>query len=290
MICKPHRRAICAAICALISGLACAQIKRESVSFETAPGPHLRNPVMVDGALNLPTAPAKLPAVLVLHSRAGIDGTGAFYADALNQSGIATLEIEMFRSATQMPRDSRENLPHTFGALHFLAMHPAIDAQRIGVVGFSRGGGLALMAASTLYQDIYNKGNFAFSAFASLYPVCSAHLDVLQGKWMNFERGVYDKLSGKPILLLAGELDDYEASNSCSKFTAALPAEMRSKVVLTIYPGATHGWEIPGDRTYQHDVAKQRGGQVRYRYDPKTAELSRQAVTQFFRINLNAQK
>jgi fermentation-respiration switch protein FrsA (DUF1100 family) len=38
---------------------------------------------------------AAFPAVLVLHSSAGIDSTGSFYIKALNKVGIATLEVDM---------------------------------------------------------------------------------------------------------------------------------------------------------------------------------------------------
>ncbi len=44
-------------------------------------------------------APPKVPAVLILHGSGGVDGRGAFYAQALQDAGIATLEITMFRPA-----------------------------------------------------------------------------------------------------------------------------------------------------------------------------------------------
>jgi hypothetical protein len=40
----------------------------------------------------------KLAAVLILHGSNGIDGRGAYYAKALQEAGIATLEITMFES------------------------------------------------------------------------------------------------------------------------------------------------------------------------------------------------
>ncbi len=270
---------------ACIAGVASAQSKSQFISFETSPSPHLTRSVKVSGTLILTSSPIKAPAVLILHSRAGIDGTGMFYADALNRAGIATLEIEMFQGATQMPRDSRENLPHAFGALKFLAENQAIDAERIGIMGFSRGGGLALMAATQMYSEIYTKGKLRFAAHLSLYPACAPHQRVAEGKWMGFEKGVYDTWTGKPVHILAGEQDDYDVdADACQKFVHALPAEARSNFGVTIYSGATHGWEIPGDRTYFHDIAfKGKGGNVRYRHDPKIAEQSRQFAVDFFR-------
>ena len=273
------------ALCVLFMDFAFGQSRTQSVSFATSPSPHLKRSVTVSGKLNLPDAAAKIPAVLILHSRAGIDGTGVFYADALNAAGIATLEIEMFRNAAQMPRDSRENLPHTFAALKFLAEHPAIDASRIGMMGFSRGGGLAIMSATQAYNDMYTQGKLRFAAHLSLYPACFAHQGVAEGKWLTFEKGVYDKWTGRPVHILAGEQDDYDVDpDACQRFVEALPAEARSVFGVTVYPGATHGWEIPGDRSYFHDVAfKGKGGNVRYRHDPNTGAQSRQFTVDFFR-------
>lgn len=273
------------ALCASFTGLASAQGKTQSITFETSPSPHLNDSVKVDGKLALPQVSHRVPAVLLLHSRAGIDGTGMFYAEALNREGIATLEIQMFQGAAQMPRDSRQNLPHAFGALKFLAANPAIDAERIGIMGFSRGGGLAIMTAAQAYDDMYAQGKLRFAAHLSLYPACAAHQGVAEGKWMTFEKGAYDKWTGKPVHILAGELDDYDVdADACLRFVQSLPAEARSSFGVTVYPGATHGWEIPGDRTYYHDVAfKGKGGYVRYRHDAKTAEQSRRFAVDFFR-------
>jgi dienelactone hydrolase len=245
----------------------------------------LKDSVKVGGKLSLPEVSGRAPAVLVLHSRAGIDGTGMFYAEALNRAGIATLEIQMFQGAAQMPRDSRQNLPHAFGALKYLAENPAIDAERIGVMGFSRGGGLAIMTATQSYDDMYTNGKLRFAAHLSLYPACVPHQGVAEGKWMAFEKGAYDKWTGKPVHILAGEQDDYDVdADACQRFVQSLPVEARSNFGVTVYPGVTHGWEIPGDRTYYHDIAfKGKGGNVRYRYDSKTAEQSRQFAVDFFR-------
>ena len=51
----------------------------------------------VSGRFGIPAGSAqKTPAVLILHGSGGVDGRGAFYAKALQEAGIATLEITMF--------------------------------------------------------------------------------------------------------------------------------------------------------------------------------------------------
>ncbi len=51
----------------------------------------------VSGLLRFPSNPTgQVPAVVILHSNAGIVGVGDFYARALNAAGIATLEADSF--------------------------------------------------------------------------------------------------------------------------------------------------------------------------------------------------
>ena len=107
---------------------------------------------------------------------------------------------------------------------------------------------------------------------------------------MAFEKGAYDRWTGKPVHILAGEQDDYDIdADACQRFVQSLPVEARSHFGVTVYPGATHGWETPGDRTYYHDVAFEgKGGEVRYRHDPGTARKSRQFAVEFLRKALGS--
>src|SRR5579859_4193104 len=111
--------------------------------------PSLSNPPLtVAGKLALPLdderpAETSLPAVLICHGSDGVDGRGEFYAPALHEAGIATLEIDMWaargtgRGAAARPGSPIETLPDAFGALAYLAAQPEIDPARIGIMGFS---------------------------------------------------------------------------------------------------------------------------------------------------------
>ena len=57
----------------------------------------VRDVVNVSAELRLPSLQnTPIPAVVLLHSNAGIIGVGDFYAKALNSAGIATLEIDSY--------------------------------------------------------------------------------------------------------------------------------------------------------------------------------------------------
>ena len=124
-------------------------IERISLSINSAFEQYAR----VIGELRLPNSnPEQLPAVVIVNSSPGFDGRGAFYADALNLAGIATLEIDMFQGKG-LPASLRHNLPHVYQTLDYLSRHPRIDANRVGIMGFSWGGNVSVLASSTNSPD-----------------------------------------------------------------------------------------------------------------------------------------
>ncbi len=108
------------------------------------------------GVLNQPVGAEKAPAVLMLHGFGSQkDEVGNMYknlASALAEKGVASLRID-FRgfgksdgdtgaaSADTMVEDART-------AYEYLKTVPSIDPKRIGVLGFSLGGGIAVIDAA----------------------------------------------------------------------------------------------------------------------------------------------
>ncbi len=103
----------------------------------------------VRGELRLPNnGNGKFPAVVLLHSSGGYKAhQGEYYAKALNTAGMATLEIDMFARGKR-PRRTDLTMSHAFGALEYLKSRPEIDADKIGVTGWSWGGVMSLRMAS----------------------------------------------------------------------------------------------------------------------------------------------
>ena len=121
-----------------------------------------------------PSATAKAPAVLVLHGSGGVDGRGAFYAKALQDAGIATLEITMFPPSGR-PSTVKATMPHAAAALKWLAAQPNVDGQRLGVLGFSWGAGMVLLLSNEDTQERVGKDVPKPVAFVSFYPVLLQH-------------------------------------------------------------------------------------------------------------------
>ncbi|WP_102794402.1 dienelactone hydrolase family protein [Bowmanella denitrificans] len=196
----------------------------------------------IAGQLSIPqvgnTAP--LPAVVIVHSTAGIDSTGSFYAQALNKAGIATLEIDMWTArglnggSDGRPTSVPETMGDAFGALNFLTGLDAIDENRIGIIGFSWGGVMSMLSATKQYADLLGGGK-TFAAHVAQYPVCWAY-NLVPG----YEFG---ELTGSPVMLQAGTLDTYDAPTSCKQLVNSLPTDDREHVKLNLYYGATHAWD-----------------------------------------------
>ena len=54
--------------------------------------------------------------MVIVNSSPGFDGRSAFYAEAIHQGGMATLEVDMFHGRG-LPDSPRHNMPHVYAGL-----------------------------------------------------------------------------------------------------------------------------------------------------------------------------
>jgi len=247
------------------------------VAFETqAPAP-----VTVAAKLTLPAGEG-LGGVVICHGSDGVDGRGEFYAPTLQAGGLATLELDMWaargsiRGAAARPRSPVETVPDAFAALAFLAAQPEIDPARIGVMGFSWGGVVTLLAAARRFSDRLRAEAPPFAAHAALYPVCWAYARVP-------DLALTD-LTGAPILIQTGDADAYDAPDAGLALAAALRAAAAPDVSVLVHPGATHGFDrdLPAQTINDPFAHQGAGGPVLMAFDPVAAEASRLEIGSFF--------
>ena len=244
----------------------------------------------VEGVLSIPQpAGERLPAVLIITSSPGFDGRSTFYAEALNAAGIATLEADLFQGRG-LPRSPRENLPHAYTALRYLAAQPRVDGTRVGIMGFSWGGIVALLAASDPLSAEYARGPLRFAAHLGLYPICWRHHGIViggRGTWKDLQPAIYRKVTGAPVHILAGAKDDYDGPQACQDFLAALPPGVRERFSLTVYPDATFGWDHRFSfRPWEAGGNQGRGGFVDNTPNPEVAARSREFAVEYFSKHL----
>jgi len=94
-------------------------------------------------------------------------------------------------------------------------------------------------------------------------------------------------VTGRPVQIRAGEKDDYDDPDSCARFLDALPAEARSHFSLTMYPGATFGWDSRfGSQAWHAGGHKNKGAFIHINADAETAKRSREFAVSYFGKNL----
>ena len=286
-ICLCLALAVLACACAVGAARAQRPASVDKISFSVAdafePG------AAVSGDLRIPESTReRLAAVLILHSSPGFDGRGAFYAEALNAAGIATIEIDYLRGRG-LPATPRHNLPHAYETLQRLAAHPRIDPARIGIMGFSWGGHLAVLTSSDELTQQYTRGAPRFAAHLGLYPICWMYRAAPGGAPRYFPPSTFGRLTGRPVHILVGDQDGGDAPDGCQRFLADLPEQARAHVALTVYPGATFGWDSRfGSSGYFIGARQGKGGIVQTVADPELAKRSRDFAVTFFRKSLDA--
>lgn len=180
------------------------------------------------GYLARPDATGRLPAVVVLHGCDGFHSTMPIWAARLRSWGYVALAID-----TLTPRHIDNGCEggvndepiDAFSALRYLQAQSFVDPTRVAVLGFSRGGGSALL-------DV-DSGSLAplfptkFRAAVAYYPSCDSVSGVMTA----------------PTLVLGGEDDDWLPIQACRDMMARRDGK-GAPVTFIVYPGATHAFDL----------------------------------------------
>ncbi len=180
------------------------------------------------GYLARPDTLGRLPAVVVLHGCDGFHANMADWAARLRSWGYVALAIDSLtprhvdNGCTGGPNDSTTD---AFAALRYLQAQRFVDPDRVALLGFSRGGGAALLDVDA--GSVAGLFPIRFRAAVAYYPACA-------------------DVSGRmtaPTLILAGEDDDWLPSQACRDLLARRAASA-APISLVVYPGATHAFNI----------------------------------------------
>jgi dienelactone hydrolase len=194
------------------------------------------DPVALDGILYLPEGEGPFPVVLLQHGNGGREGLqqwwdviipalldagiGGFVGDSWAGRGLGRTNPEKMTFAAR--------ITDVFMALDALSKHPRVDPARIGISGYSFGGGLAITAAyDRVAHSIVGEG-VRFAAHFPVYPNCLHR----------FENA---SMTGAPIHMLLGESDNQTPPNYCISLAADLQ-DSGSPVTYEIYPEVGHGF------------------------------------------------
>jgi len=194
---------------------------------------------VLGGELRLPVgAPSKVPAVILVHGSGGVGAGVDAWARAINEAGMAAFILDSFSGrgivSTVEDQDQLHSLAmmvDAYRALDVLTAHPRIRADRIAVMGFSKGAVASVFSAAERFRTAYGSAS-RFAAHVGLYTPCNTRFD---GD---------TKVSAMPIRLYHGTGDDYVSIQPCRDYVSELKAG-GADVSLTEYPGAQHSFDNP---------------------------------------------
>lgn len=252
------------------------QAKKRGIELKPEPG------LLLTGELSKPDGSGPFPAVVLLHGCRGIQPYQRQWASELVEWGYVALLVDSYR-----PRDIVETCTGStdayndvvyvgqardaHGALTHLQQLPFVDANRIGIVGWP--GGAVLEIAAKLGQSEHSEGTFQVAV--AFYPMCKG---MLSGQFV------------LPVLVLAGERDDWTPAGYCKQMADAAGGSAQP-VMLKIYPGAYHSFDDPdvGELWYYGDVEnteKQPARGATFGYSAKAHEDAQERVSAFLAEHL----
>jgi len=192
--------------------------------------------VLPEGA----SADSPVPAVVIMHGSGGIkEGREDRYAKLFAKNGIAGLIIDYYQ-----PRGVTNDTPYVmktmittevdimsdaYSALKILGTHPAIDASRIGVTGYSYGGMGTRYVLDDRLKNIMAPDIPPFALHMDIYGPCHQTLG-------------YSGTTGAPYLAIHGDADNSVDPALCQEVYKEIEVG-GSKVESHVIAGAGHAWE-----------------------------------------------
>ena len=196
--------------------------------------------------LKKPDGEGPFPAIVIMHGCNGLnkyENLGANqHADYFVKHGYVTLILDSFASRGMSNGSVCTNFDMQSSARYFrtydaFAAYNYLDSlsyvnDNIYLIGQSNGGSVALQTAREGWQE--NVGTSErFSAVVGYYPWCG----VITG----WNLGI-----NTPILVLAGELDDWTSAKECEDAKSAYNSEHDDGLLnVIVYPGAYHSFDLP---------------------------------------------
>ncbi len=232
------------------------QAKKLGIPVETKTEPSIR----LTGYLTKPEGEEPNPAIVLMHTCAGISEHEEGWADRLVSWGYVVLAVDSLT-----PRDltyiceARPGSPTPWlgaldahGAKRYLSTLTFVDPTRIAVMGMSHGGGVVLEVIKQSTSAALAMS--PFRAAVALYPLCGEPEPTII-----------------PTLVLIGGEDNWTPAQHCVMYFDKLkrPHEM----TLKVFPGAHHLFDHPGiDRVDLGYIL---------RSDPETATQANQMIRKF---------
>lgn len=189
--------------------------------------------VPLTGYLAKPIGGGRFPAVILLHTCAGISKHEESWSDRLVSWGYVVLTVDSLTPRGQKyicDGSSGWITPWSraldaYGARRYLSTYPFVDPTRVAVMGMSHSG----MAILEVIKRSTSTGlaTTTFQAPVALYPLCGEPEPI-----------------DTPTLILIGSDDNWNPADQCRAYMSKL--QPPHEVILEVFPGAHHVFDHPG--------------------------------------------
>ena len=203
----------------------------------------------VTAVLYRPKIEGLLPAAVIINSSGGVSAhTDHFYARTLAGQGMAALVVDSFTPRNvRRTGDDQNHVAQTksnadaFAGHRWLAAQPWVDADRIVVMGMSRGGEAAYSAALEVLRKRMGVGDVKFAA----------HIAIAPGSCNFPQRDA--RTIDRPIFFMLAEFDQVQLVRSCIEYIERMRKAGRAEIRVAVYPGVHHSYEGTAGLTYAAD-------------------------------------
>jgi dienelactone hydrolase len=257
-------RSLMIALSACWCGAALAQ---QAVSFPSLGDNGTAPPTTLTGYLFRPSGDGPRPALVFLHGCEGMFRGGTFkmrdtsWANYMVSQGYVVLMVDSFGPRHQekmcSPATYNDDIYHkrghdAYGALVYLQAQSFVQTDKIGLMGWSEGGGVALNAIRT--PSIGRPPNLApardFKVALTFYPQSCSDREHKQ-PWA----------TRIPILILMGAADIWTSAGPCEQFVQA--AQSRGQPIQAVfYPDAYHDFDDPTEPVHRTPEFAKKDGTI----------------------------
>jgi dienelactone hydrolase len=176
-------------------------------------------------------AKGPLPVVVIAHGEEGITERERMYAGELMRAGFAAVIPDSLgaRGGDEGALSYAAQLNDVAAAYKAVGADSRFDRRRVGVLGFSRGGTVAYLAAHAPFLRAVAGGDARFAAHLPAYPHCDWRLDRFQA-------------AAAPVMFLFAEKDDWTPAETCLPVVVSL-TQAGNAVASKRYANTFHAFD-----------------------------------------------